>query len=1061
MTCCWFVPSQHPPRLVRVLRRSALAATAFSLVAAQSAVDIAPFDGASLNGWSGDLRYWRAEDGAIVGQSSPENPLQASTYLVWQGDMPRDFELTCKWKLQGGNSGIHYRSRVVDGQSDLQGYQADMDADDSYTGVLYEGLGRSLMSARGEQVEWDAEGKRVLAQFAPDSVLRPVIKRGEWNEYRIEAQGTRMRHWINGTLMSDVNDGDASRFRGDGSLALQLHAGPGMEVRYRDLKVRALRTAPDAASLAVPQGFSAQLILSAQEGQGSWVCLTFDERGRIILSPQEGGLMRIRLPGVSRNTDGTPWMGDQPVVEHLQSPVCCAQGLCVAHGFLFAVDARGKAAGGGLWRMADADDDGRFEDCRRLIGTEAGGEHGAHGVIQGPDALLYWVIGNHVPLPEEVATDAVTHSDDLVGEREWDPRGHAVGLHAPGGVVVRLDPDAERVELVASGFRNAYDLAFDGGGELFTYDSDMEWDIGAPWYRAPRVVHVVHGGDYGWRSGSGKLPPSYIDTLPPACETDFSSPTGMAFGGASAFPEPWRSRMFVGDWTYGRILAIDLNSEGARVRGSWIPFVSGRPMPVSDFEFGPDGAMYMITGGRGVQSGLYRIAADAATGAASTHISAPVSGPNPARASHDRRRKIESLQHPMEPAEFEAVFPALLAAMDDDDRFIRYAARIGMENQSVGAWRSTILSDERRAGALTGLLALVRCGSQADAYAALTRLAELVRAGLEPSQLGDALRIAEVALARHPSLATSAPMGVMGDAAVAAIAGEVVALRYIGAELACALNRADALEPTLAAIESAPDRATAMHFAFVLRNVSAGWTDSTRDRYWRWLDAASAERAGLSLAGFLEAIRADALQNAGKSAAGEAPAAAPSSEQAASDSATAAAILAAANSKGSNPTLHAWTVAELEQAAHDETGPRNLQRGREVYAKSLCIQCHRVSGEGGGNGPDLTGVVGRFSTHDLLQALIEPSRVVSDQYRDSVVELTDGSLVVGRIIGDDGTSLTVATNPFSNERQVILKSVIVHREELSTSSMPQGLLDSRSRDEVLDLLAYLQSSLGH
>src|SRR5262245_10851268 len=157
------------------------------------------------------------------------------------------------------------------------------------------------------------------------------------------------------------------------------------------------------------------------------------------------------------------------------------------------------------------------------------------------------------------------------------------------------------------GLRNPMDVAFNADGEMFTYEADMERDIGAPWYRPTRVLHLVPGGDYGWRRGIGNLPPYSPDTLPAAVDIGVGSPTGIEFGTASRFPEPYRQALFIGDWAYGRILAVQLRPRGASYGGSFTEFLAGRPLNVTDLTFGPDGALYFVTGGRGTKSGLYRV----------------------------------------------------------------------------------------------------------------------------------------------------------------------------------------------------------------------------------------------------------------------------------------------------------------------------------------------------------------------------------------------------------------------------------------------------------------------
>ena len=1038
-----------------LVRRSLSIAALFTLSPVALAQDegwMRPLDGNSLEAWHGDGIHWTLTDGELVGRSTAELPLKASTYLVWQGDMPADFELECQWQIHGGNSGIQYRSQVVDGQTDMAGFQADMDADNSYTGVLYEGLGRSLMSARGESVEWNPSGRKLLATSPAPERLRAAIRDGEWNEYRIEARGTRVRHWINGLLMSDVTDGDASRFRRDGQMAIQLHAGPPMEVRYRDMKVRAIRSAPPASALSVPDGFGAELLVSAQPGQGSWVAMALAPDGRLLVSPQQGPLMWIDLPGA---VDGTP-LSVSPLklpvgLAEPDGPIGSSQGLCFAHDALFVSCPHEVQGGGGLWRVRDTDGDGVWEDAERIFEYGDGGEHGPHAVIAGPDGFLYVVLGNHVAVPRAVTgagSPIGPWHEELLGEREWDPRGHAVGITAPGGVILRMDPDGQQAEIFACGMRNAYDMAFNEQGELFTYDSDMEWDIGAPWYRFPKVLHLTRGADFGWRSGSANPPSWFADIRPMICDTDFSSPTGMASGHETNFPEPWRSMIFIGDWSYGRILAVELESDGASFKGAWKPFITGRPMPVADFCVGSDGAMLVLTGGRGVQSGVYRVAW---TGSAPAPLNA---GPDASKPPRERRRKLESLMRPLEPDEFESLFPAMLGEMGDDDPAIRFAARLALEHQPIGQWRSTLLAEERPRARIEAALALARCGDDADAVAAVALVAPLLTtppdsAGDEAAQLA-ALRTISVALARHPQAA-----GPIWEIALAPVMACYPAQEWkcdrLASELLAQSGSESFVELTMSALEATRDRAERMWFAFILRNVKVGWNESLCRRYFTALDGLSAQGGGFSLEGFLRVIRADALQAFGAKC-GDASTPLPIAEPAA-----ARAVLATVR-----PPVHNWTVADLADNADadwNSSAPRgDAARGRQVFMEASCALCHRVGGDGATTGPDLTGAGGRYAATDLLDAILNPSGVVSDQWQDSLIELTDGGIVVGRIVSDDGTTMTVATNPLGPERESISRASVAKIEPLPTSSMPPGLLDTRSEQEILDLLAYLRSA---
>ena len=140
-----------------------------------------------------------------------------------------------------------------------------------------------------------------------------------------------------------------------------------------------------------------------------------------------------------------------------------------------------------------------------------------------------------------------------------------VGVLAPGGVIYRVSPDGRDWEMMAHGFRNTYDAAFNAAGELFTYDADMEWDLGTPWYRPTRICHVTSGAEFGWRNGAGKWPVHTPDSLPAALDIGPGSPTGITFGHGTKFPARYRDALFAADWTFGRIYAVHLRPDGSSV----------------------------------------------------------------------------------------------------------------------------------------------------------------------------------------------------------------------------------------------------------------------------------------------------------------------------------------------------------------------------------------------------------------------------------------------------------------------------------------------------------------
>src|SRR5204863_9789442 len=159
---------------------------------------------------------------------------------------------------------------------------------------------------------------------------------------------------------------------------------------------------------------------------------------------------------------------------------------------------------------------------------------------------IYVMNGNRTRVPEGIAPNSPlgNYREDFLLPRQWDGNGHAAGILAPGGYVVRTDAEGKTWELMLGGFRNAYDIAFNPDGELFTFDSDMEWDWGMPWYRPIRINHCVPGAEFGWRSGSAVWPAYYPDSLPSVVDIGVGSPTGVKFGTRSNFPDKYRRAVY-------------------------------------------------------------------------------------------------------------------------------------------------------------------------------------------------------------------------------------------------------------------------------------------------------------------------------------------------------------------------------------------------------------------------------------------------------------------------------------------------------------------------------------
>jgi len=212
------------------------------------------FDGESLAGWDGDPEFWRVENGAIVGQTTPDNPTKGNTFLIWRAGLLDDFVLELDYRLTGGNSGIQYRSRD-EGGFVVGGYQADFEAGTKYSGILYDERGRGILCERGERVSITPDGTKKPGEPIGDSAaLQDAIRPGEWNAYRIVAQGPKLQHFINGQLMSETIDHQAGKRVDQGILALQVHAGPPMKVEFRNVRLKRTRLTDGRKKLVLVAG---------------------------------------------------------------------------------------------------------------------------------------------------------------------------------------------------------------------------------------------------------------------------------------------------------------------------------------------------------------------------------------------------------------------------------------------------------------------------------------------------------------------------------------------------------------------------------------------------------------------------------------------------------------------------------------------------------------------------------------------------------------------------------------------------------------------------------------
>ncbi len=783
-------------------------------------------------------------------------------------------------------------------------------------------------------------------------------------------------------------------------------------------------------NLNLPEGFSAKVVYSVPvKEQGSWVSITTDPKGRLITSSQYGGLYRI-----------TPAAGDgQAKVEKLTAKIGRAQGLLCAFDSLYVVAHRGDKMPPGLFRCKDTNGDDQYDEVKMLREFDGGSEHGPHAVLLGPDKKsLYICAGNMTKIPNPETSRSPRHwGEDQLIERLSDPGGHAVGKMAPAGWVCKTDPEGKSFELVCAGFRNEYDIAFDPNGELFTYDADMEWDVGLPWYRPTRVCHVVSGGEYGWRNGSGKWPKYYPDSLPPVHEVGLGSPTGITFGTGAKFPAQFQNALFISDWSYGKIYAVQLEPNGASWKATKNIFCSSKALPVTDLTINPiNGAMYFLIGGRRSQSALYEITYDG------TELTNPVetdTAPNPLVAL---RRELEKSHVTDSTVSIDMLWENL----GHEDRFIRFAARIGLEHQSPEKWADRIDGESRPQAILEGALAVARCGTNEQRAVATKALDRVQWSGASKDQQLALLRIYGLMMIRSKN---QIPM------AVAAIQNLSSEFPCDDADLNRELSKAliavgseAAVTKTLNLLLSAQTQEEQVVYAWHLAVAKKGWSDEARTQYLNWFLGATEFLGGHSFGGYVKSIRNLAIKSMPEETKKEL------AEVLAKEP---IAVDPYADLKARDK-VQEWSIDDLMPISDDDLKSRDLANGKKMFGVGSCYKCHRMSGQGGIVGPDLTASGNRFATRDLVETLVDPSKSISDQYEATIFAMEDGRTVTGRVVNLAGEEYWIQPDMINPDNMVKIKVAEIEAMKPSaTSPMPKGLLDTMTRDDILDLIAWMRS----
>lgn len=830
----------------------------------------------------------------------------------------------------------------------------------------------------------------------------------------------------------------------------------------------------------IPDDFELEILYQPQaSNDGSWVALAEGANGVFYSSDQNGDLYQFKVPPVGQVMDSTQ-------VDSVDLDIGHAHGLLWAFNSLYVSvndrweDREGKKLtehGSGVYRLRDTDGDGALDDLKMLLKLEGAGEHGPHSLVLSPDGeSIYFIAGNHTLIPEKIAENSRlpnNWAEDNLFPPFLDARGHANDIKAPGGWIAKMDPEGENWELIAAGFRNPFDMGFNDAGELFAFDSDMEWDIGMPWYRPIRICHVTSGSEFGWRTGSGKWPDYYPDNLPAVVNLGQGSPTAVLMGKKLNFPERYRQGMFVFDWSFGTAYFVELSPEGSTYTGKIEEFFSGTPLPLTDAVAGSDGALYFATGGRKLDSYFYRLRYTGEETAQAKFIASEAGS-----ELRTLRKELESFHNRKVPGSL----PTIWEHLNHSDRFVRYAARIALEHQPIKEWKDRIAKEQDPNRILQATVAAARVGGTGLKSTLYDKLNALDWEALSRAQKLDWLRAVSLTTMRLGAPEAERQTAIIqrlndnfpsGDTALDREMSNL--LVYYGepsaTEKALALlekytreksathpqllsaevsNRSEKYGPLIQEVLENMPPTEALFYGTLLSNAENGWTDPLREQYFSWFYDGLNAKGGMSFKPFLENIRKNAMKQV------------PADQKERYEEISGiykpgADLMNLPQPKGPGEEYGPNELRGItNKGLKDYEG--KLEQGKLVYQAALCETCHRMRGEGGTIGPDLTQLHTRFKRDELLNAIFSPHDEISDQYAFSLLHLKDGKKAAGKVLSETDDKIVLMSNPFDITYTVeIPKSEVLKRELSPISPMPPNLLNRLNEEEIVDLFAYILS----
>ena len=815
----------------------------------------------------------------------------------------------------------------------------------------------------------------------------------------------------------------------------------------------------DSTGLSVPPGFEADLVYKVdKEKYGSWISMSFDSKGRLVVSDQyKAGTFLINLPAVGQT------LSESSITK---LPLESGQ-----WGMLFAFDHLYMVSQSKVVRIP-VSENGDFGKEEKLFQLYGGSEHGPHSLIVTEDGKgLYLVAGNFARTPSfEKSRIRTNWKDDVLLENY--AYGHNGSGKAPGGWVLKFNPDGSDREIINMGYRNPCDFALNRDGEMFIYDADMEWDMGTPWYRPTRINHGVSGGESGWRATSKKWRKYFPDTIGSVLDIGPGSPTGVIAGTNARFPTHYRDALFLCDWTFATIYSLHLTPKGSSYTGETRTFVTNidGSLPLTDVDISPDGHMYFCVGGRKGQSYLYRVRY---VGKESTALSKLDTTSEHAQA-RKTRHMLESFHGKVNPQAIETAWPYL----QSEDYHLRYAARIAIEWQDPKNWADLAYKENNDLSAIHALLGLARCDHSNSMEPSINRLLKVNFSKLDKTAKLALLRTYSVIMSRAGKTSQS-QMDAIGKQLDPYYPSEDDNLNEELCRVLSFLQHPAVVRKTIALLKTTkaqiPDfdpeimkrgnnygkrilttmneevspNILNIHYLFCLKDVTKGWSMEERKSYLGELKELLSKKGGHYFSGYLQKIRESAIANV------------PEKDRFALKYLTGEikGIDLAALPRAQGPGV-AWTVdSALETLNKEPLVGRSHANGKKMFSAGLCVACHRFGDEGGGVGPDLTNLAKRSDYKSMLESTIHPNMVVSNQFEQHELTMKDGSLVIGKIVSEEKDHYSLVQSglqPMTFTKVEISK--VASKKGSKISMMPGGLINSMNADELKDLIAYFVSA---